>query len=742
MWGGAYFQNYDYIAQTYGAYSSNHVEQAEAIYQPVLNWETNGTWFAQNIDSYTSSQGPLIGSEKEGHFPNGVDGILYMVAIQPWGVTGTGSYDFNWRQLGDASMSAIPFMWKYQYTQDTNFLSNTAYPYMKLCADFWEDYLESKENGKYVTWGCCNEGVWDKNPSLDLGLIRNLFKNLLEYSQILNLDANRRAKWQDIVDNLSSQPTIVKDGKTCFNWSQNNTTIPRVGEDTQGRQDRGLTFLEFIYPCDTLGLYSDPTLKEWARNSLDAVEAMTHQHIPRTWSIGARVGYNPNVLYASVKDYVDSKLWSNLTHDGGIENCAIIEGMNSLVMNSEQNIITIFPAWPSNKNSEFRSLRAKGAFLVNGKFENGAVTSFSIYSEAGKTCTVHNPWPGTTLQVKLADNTSVSTTVDNDNYTFNTTTDTHYYLTPSTTPAPGCLLSEGKSYTKSVQPSSSFPDTGNTKSTNGIIANDKYGGYGDGNSYGYNLVNQEDTVSPEITIDLGSACQINKTRYHGIMQSQYMPDSMEVYTSSDGSNFTLQGATTTKSSNWMEIYFATTNARYVKFKLTKTRTGSTDDWLFVDELEVLQDTFTSPVLQSRARSYTKSIQPSASYPDNGNAESTNGILASDTYGDGKSYGYNISTQGSTISPEITIDLGSSCQVNKAKYHGILQAQYFADQMEIYTSTDGNTFTLQGTTTFKSANWMEVTFPTINARYIKFKLIKTRNGATDDWLFIDELEVWG
>lgn len=750
MWGGAYFQNYNYIAQTYGAFSSNRAEQAESVYQPILDWQTNGTWFAHNIDSFQPAQGGvLLGEGKDGHFPGGVDGLLYMVAIQPWGVTGSGSYEFSWSQVGNATMSAIPFMWKYQYMQDEQFLEDVAYPYMKLCADFWEDYLEDKQHGQYITYGSTNEGVWDKNPSLDLGLIRNLFRNLLEASEVLNVDSGRRAKWQDIVDNLVEQPTIEKDGKTSFNWSQYNTTIPRVGPDTQGREDRALTFLEFIFPADTLGLYSDPAQLEIARNSLDAVSALTSQHIPRTWSIAARIGYDAAAIYDSLLDYVERNLWTNLIFDGGIENVSIVESMNSMVLNSEQHVITVYPAWPADRDNEFRSLRAKGAFLVDGKFEDGLVTTLGIHSEAGRPATVHNPWPGVQMIVKLADGTVVPTTSANDNYTFATSAGEDYVLTPATAPtpppAPGPALSYGKSYTKSMAPSSVYPDTGNSESTDGAIATNNYL---DGLSYGYPIVSQGNTIAPEFTIDLGSVMQVNTAKYHSVKPAQYMADLMEVYTSIDGTAFALQGTTKVKMANWMKVQFADVNARYVKFKLTKKRNDSWDDWLFVDELEVRQETLPAPAVPplplSYGRPYSKSIAPSSSYPDTGGTESTDHVLASDSWGDGKSYGYALTSVGSSVSPEITVDLGDVKRINKADYHGAggtAPFQYLADSIEVYTSVNGSDFTLQGATTSKSGNWMGVSFDTTAARYVTFKLNKTRSGSTDDWLFVDELQVW-
>ena len=61
-------------------------------------------------------------------------------------------------------------------------------------------------------------------------------------------------------------------------------------------------------------------------------------------------------------------------------------------MQSYNGEIRLFPNWPSEKDAEFRTLRAKGAFLVSAKLEDGAVQWIEIESEKGSMLKVHSPW--------------------------------------------------------------------------------------------------------------------------------------------------------------------------------------------------------------------------------------------------------------------------------------------------------------------------------------------------------------
>ena len=132
-------------------------------------------------------------------------------------------------------------------------------------AEFWEDYLKF-ENGRYVIYNdSIHEGSGDDmNPILSLGLVRTLFKNMIAMSEELGVDADKRAKWQDILDKLSAFPLQERGGKTVFRYSEKG--MAWCDSNTLG--------IQHIFPAGAIGLDSDPKLLEICHNTIDAHEPL------------------------------------------------------------------------------------------------------------------------------------------------------------------------------------------------------------------------------------------------------------------------------------------------------------------------------------------------------------------------------------------------------------------------------------------------------------------------------------
>ena len=80
------------------------------------------------------------------------------------------------------------FSWYYEYTGDLNFLRYRAYPYIRLCGDFYEDYMQKETYGKsyrYTITTGGHEDSWDLNPPSDLAFVKQTFGLLVRYSKLL-----------------------------------------------------------------------------------------------------------------------------------------------------------------------------------------------------------------------------------------------------------------------------------------------------------------------------------------------------------------------------------------------------------------------------------------------------------------------------------------------------------------------------------------------------------------------------
>ncbi len=156
-----------------------------------------------------------------------------------------------------------------------------------------------------------------------------------------------------------------------------------------------------IYPAGAIGLDSDPMLLQIARDTVTA--ANSWESMNSTSSIfpaAARVGYDPDTLLAKLRTlkFQPNGIVYNEFHM--LENSSVVPNtIDEMLLQSYEGVLRFFPVWPKEKDAGFRTLRARGAFLVSADLSHGKVTNVSILSEQGRICTVQNPWPGCRVQV-------------------------------------------------------------------------------------------------------------------------------------------------------------------------------------------------------------------------------------------------------------------------------------------------------------------------------------------------------
>ncbi len=100
----------------------------------------------------------------------------------------------------------------YQYTGDKKFLAERAYPLMKEAAEFYEDFLiETEINDKLAfvpSYSPENSPKTENmspvsiNATMDVSAAKQLLRNLINASKILNKDVELQKTWSDIIKNL------------------------------------------------------------------------------------------------------------------------------------------------------------------------------------------------------------------------------------------------------------------------------------------------------------------------------------------------------------------------------------------------------------------------------------------------------------------------------------------------------------------------------------------------------------
>ena len=374
-WNGDYHTNYNYEAPFYAALSTNHIDQMSSYDKPVLD--------------YMAAAQALASS-------HGFTGVEYPVGINPGGV----SSDTNeHNQKSNAVFLASDMIMHYEYTHDTTYAA-TVYPWLKQVGLFWQNYLTLDGNGVYnITNDAPQEdnAYPQTNSVLSLGLVHLLMQGLVDISTALNQDSATRTTWQNINTHLAPYATTTQNSETVFRETSVGAGFVNDGNDID---------IQAVYPSLQVGLDSDPTLLQTARNTIDQLTAgWNGGNAPTTfYASAAAVGYNPSTILTNMHDEATNQSYNNMSihhSGGGIENINVTtSGVDEMLLQSFQNDIKVFPDWPSGTNAKFGDLLAYGDFLISGSKAANAVQYMRVVSQKGGNFTFTNPWSGSLEEYK------------------------------------------------------------------------------------------------------------------------------------------------------------------------------------------------------------------------------------------------------------------------------------------------------------------------------------------------------
>ena len=393
-WAGDFHLNYNHEAPWWGMYSSNHIAITEPYDTPILEFMPQAK---ENARRHLNCRG-----------------VYYPVGIGPWGIV-SGSGASFWGQKSNAAYAATNMLMRFYHTYDREYATRV-YPYLVEVADFWEDYLKF-EGGRYVIYNdAIHEGSGggkDFNAILSLGLVRMVFRGVIDMSTELARDAGRRKKWKHVLEHISKFPLQERAGKTVFRYTERGTDWWRG--NTLG--------IQHIWPAGTIGLDSDPKLLSVSRDTITVLGRWRDNNgFPTFYTAAARVGYDPNVILDNLRGQCGRHGYPNLFvffGGGGIECCcAVPSSINEMLLQSHEGVLRLFPVWPRDRAARFGRLRAVGAFLVSGELKDGVVRRVTITSEKGRDCTVQNPWPG--RSVTLHRNDRKAETLEGARFSFET----------------------------------------------------------------------------------------------------------------------------------------------------------------------------------------------------------------------------------------------------------------------------------------------------------------------------------
>lgn len=275
----------------------------------------------------------------------------------------------------------------YLFTQDKNFLKQTAYPIMKDAALFFNSFLIKDQKTGYLISTPSNspeQGGLVAGPAMDHQIIRGLFNNMIAASQLLNVDTVLRNQLKEKINQIA--PNQIGKYGQLQEWMQDV-------DDTTNKH-RHISHLWAVHPGNEINWDDTPEFMKAARQSL-----LYRGDAATGWSLGWKIncwarfkdgdhafrliqmlmspaingaGSYPNLFDAHPPFQIDGNF-------GGAA------GIGELILQSHTKFIDILPALPAAlPNGEVKGYCARGGFLFDIKWTDGKLQELTVTSIAGQ----------------------------------------------------------------------------------------------------------------------------------------------------------------------------------------------------------------------------------------------------------------------------------------------------------------------------------------------------------------------
>ena len=305
---------------------------------------------------------------------------------------------------GTGALTSKLFWEYYDFTRDTTFLREKAYPAILGMSKFLaktlvrsEDGLllvkpsaspEQKHNGgNYITTG----------TTFDQCLVWENHNDFLKAAEILNINDRFVALAKEQIAKLD--PILIGKSGQVKEFREENF-YGEIGQKTH----RHISHLCALYP----GTLINSTTKDWMAGSIVTLDlrgnnttgwAMAHRMNCRARTKDGEKAHEVYVKF--IRERTLPNLWT--THppfqiDG---NFGCMAGVAEMLLQSHEGYIEPLAALPSAwKNGQFKGLVSRGNFEISAVWKNGEASSFDITSNVGGACRIKYPAIG---RVQLTD---------------------------------------------------------------------------------------------------------------------------------------------------------------------------------------------------------------------------------------------------------------------------------------------------------------------------------------------------
>jgi alpha-L-fucosidase 2 len=402
-WHGDYHMNYNTQQPFWLCFSSNHLEKNLA-YVGLIE-------FLMSVSRKWAKEYYQLPGAYFPHSAYPVDMTMNPYPVPHWG----------W-EICETPWAVQGLWWHYLYSRDVDYLKDRAYGPIKEAVEFLTAYIKRPEargarwkDDKYHVFPTIPPELYALRPgfkynydcTVDLALIKFIFKAFKEAAGILNLENKEKKLIADVDDILKHFPdyAVAKSEK----YGTVYVSVPCEHDQVVYNVPNALIT---VFPGEDHGLHSDPKTFRILKNTYMNQQNEGGNDLVFTSMQAARIGmldlerFKRQIVYCLLPNgtatdkamqvhgrYGDMTDYDFMKNMGiWFENFALPAVIDECLMQSYNGTIRFFPNWPLEKDAEFHNLRASGAFLVSATLKDGKVKDIEIISEAGTPLKLLLPW--------------------------------------------------------------------------------------------------------------------------------------------------------------------------------------------------------------------------------------------------------------------------------------------------------------------------------------------------------------